>query len=292
MNRRRFVQALSAGAAAGSLLPLVGCERPAPSKAVAAGAADTVAGSADDASMDSLMAAFAPDSATRELVMPARPRTIAMLAYEEMFPLDLVGPHAVLSGLMSTTVHIVGKTKQPIGASGLTIVPDTLLDECPRDLDVLFVPGGGLGTVAAMKDRAILDFLRDRASRARYVTSVCTGALVLGAAGLLKGYRATTHWVAHEVLAEFGATPVAARVVEDRNRITAAGVSAGIDFALLLAARLSGEPYARGLQLNIEYDPAPPFDAGSPEKAGPEITGALAGMYAPVVQAMRAVATA
>jgi cyclohexyl-isocyanide hydratase len=292
MNRRHFVQALSAGAAAGSLLPLVGCERPDAPKAIAAIAADTAAAVGHDASMDNLMAAFAPDSATRELVMPARPRAIAMLAYEEMFPLDLVGPHAVLSGLMSTTVHIVGRTKRPIGASGLTIVPDTLLDECPRDLDVLFVPGGGLGTVAAMKDAAILDFLRDRASRARYVTSVCTGSLVLGAAGLLKGYRATTHWVAHGVLADFGATPVAARVVEDRNRITAAGVSAGIDFALVLAARLSGDAYARGLQLNIEYDPAPSFDAGSPAKAGPAITAALAGMYAPVVDAMREVGKA
>lgn len=289
MNRRRFVQSLAAGAAAGSVLPIAGCG-PAPGAAgAAAGAADTAA-MAHDASMDALMTAFAPDSATAAMVMPATPRRIAMLAYPGMFPLDLAGPHAVLSGLMQTTVHIVGRSTAPLQASGLTVVPDTTLEACPADLDVLFVPGGGEGTVAAMQDEALLAFLRDRAARARYVTSVCTGSLVLGAAGLLRGYRATTHWVAHEVLAEFGAVPVTARVVEDRNRITAAGVSAGIDFALVLAARLSGAAYAGGLQLNVEYDPAPPFNAGSPATAGPEITAALAGMYAPLVEAMRGVA--
>lgn len=290
MQRRRFLQSLAAGAAAGSVLPLAGCARTA-GTGDAAGAADTMAGAAaHDASMDAMMAAFAPDSATGAMVMPAQPRRIAMVAYPGMFPLDLVGPHAVLSGLMQTTVHIVGRRAAPLEASGLSLVPDTTLEACPADLDVLFVPGGGEGTVAAMQDAGLLRFLQDRAARARYVTSVCTGSLVLGAAGLLRGYRATTHWVAHEVLADFGAIPVAARVVEDRNRITAAGVSAGLDFALALAARLSGAAYAKGLQLNVEYDPAPPFDAGSPAKAGPEITAALAGMYAPLVEAMRGVA--
>lgn len=276
MRRRDFLIDLAAGAGAGALAGLAGCS-PAPRAAESAQHGDQ-------------MAAFAPDSATRALL--ARPRTIALLAYPGMFPLDLVGPHAVLSGLMQATVHIVGASRDPIAANGLTIVPDTTLADCPAALDVLFVPGGGEGTLAAMRDTVLIEFLRDRASRAEWVTSVCTGSLVLAAAGLLRGYRATTHWVAHEVLTAFGATPVQARVVEDRNRITAAGVSAGLDFGLALAARLAGVPFAQGLQLNIEYDPAPPFDAGSPAKAPAAMTASLREMYAPLVEAMRAVAPA
>lgn len=283
MHRRTFMRAMAAGAAAGSLLPLANCRQPTPAPARAAGAA------AGDDAMTRLHAAFAPDSATAAMVMPARPRHIALVAYPGMFALDLVGPQAVWSGLMNTTVHVVGRDGGAIEASGLTVVPDTTFTSCPHDLDVLCVPGGGEGTLAAMRDPAVLAFVRERAATARYVTSVCTGALVLGAAGLLQGYRATTHWVAHEVLAHFGAEPTRARVVEDRNRITAAGVSAGIDFALVVAARLAGEAYARGLQLNVEYDPAPPFDAGTPEKAGPAITEALRGMYAPLVAGMAVV---
>lgn len=233
--------------------------------------------------MDDMMKAFAPTAAERELVMPTKTRQIAMLAYPGMFALDLIGPYSVLSGLMNTQVHLVWKDTNPVDATGVKIVPSGTLAQCPTELDVLMVPGGGLGTMAMMSDPAIVEFLRDRGARARYVTSVCTGALVLGAAGLLRGYKATTHWVALDVLSALGATPVKARVVEDGNRITAAGVSAGIDYGLSLAAKLSGETYAKALQLNIEYDPQPPFHAGSPEGAGEVITGLMRTMYEPVV---------
>lgn len=233
--------------------------------------------------MDDMMKVLAPTPADRELVMPPKTRHIAMLTYPGMFALDTVGPYAVLSGLMNTQVHLVWKDTNPIDATGIRIVPSMTLLDCPKDLDVLMVPGGGAGTMALMTDATVLEFLRDRGSRAKYVTSVCTGSLVLGAAGLLKGYKATTHWVAHDILPSLGATPVRARVVEDRNRITAAGVSAGIDYGLALAAKLSGETFARALQLNIEYDPQPPFHAGSPEGAGDAITGAMRAMYEPIV---------
>lgn len=237
--------------------------------------------------MEDMMKALAPTPADLERVMPARTRHVAMLAYPGMFALDLVGPYSVLSGLMNTQVHLVWKDLNPVDATGVRIVPTKTLDECPADLDVLMVPGGGPGTMALMTDSMVLGFLRDRGARATYVTSVCTGSLVLGAAGLLKGYKATSHWVALDVLASLGATPTKARVVEDRNRITAAGVSAGIDYGLVLAAKLSGENYAKALQLNIEYDPQPPFNAGSPEGAGDTLTSVMRSMYEPIVAAGR-----
>ena len=243
-------------------------------------------------SMEDMMNALAPTPAERELVMPSKTRHIAMLAYPGMFALDLIGPYSVLSGLMNTQVHLVWKDTNPVDATGVKIVPTKTLSECPADLDVLMVPGGGAGTMAMMTDATVLEFLRDRGSRAKYVTSVCTGSLVLGAAGLLKGYKATTHWVAHEVLPSLGATSVRARVVEDRNRITAAGVSAGIDYGLALAAKLSGETYAKALQLNIEYDPQPPFQAGSPDGAGESLTSIMRAMYQPVVDLGRKAAGA
>lgn len=233
--------------------------------------------------MDDMMKALAPTPAERALVMPEKTRHIAMLAYPGMFALDLIGPYSVLSGLMNTQVHLVWKDTKPVDATGVQLVPTRTLADCPADLDVLMVPGGGLGTMAMMSDVDVVGFLRDRGSRARFVTSVCTGSLVLGAAGLLRGYKATTHWVALDVLSSLGATPVKARVVEDGNRITAAGVSAGIDYGLALAAKLSGETYAKALQLNIEYDPQPPFHAGSPEGAGEVITGLMRAMYEPVI---------
>jgi len=204
------------------------------------------------------------------------PQQIGMLLYPGMFALDLVGPHAFLSGLMGVQVHLLWKTKEPVVVSGkMSLVPTTTLEECPRDLEVLFVPGGLPGTVDMMRDDAVLAFLADRGARARYVTSVCTGSLVLGAAGLLKGHRATSHWATRDLLPLLGAQPVAERVVEDRNRITGGGVTAGMDFGLLLAARLRGQSYAEMLQLMNEYDPHPPFHAGSPKSAGPALTAHL-----------------
>jgi cyclohexyl-isocyanide hydratase len=139
----------------------------------------------------------------------------------------------------------------------------------------LFVPGGTPGTISMMKDSEVLDFLADRGSRARYVTSVCTGSLVLGAAGLLKGYKATSHWSTRDLLPLLGAIPVDRRVVEDRNRITGGGVTSGIDFGLVISSRLRSQDYAERLQLLNEYDPHPPFNAGSPKTAGPEVTADL-----------------
>ncbi len=192
---------------------------------------------------------------------------VAMLLYPGVTLLDLVGPQAVLSP--SCNVHVVWKNTDLMETdSGLVMKASSTLEECPRDLDVLFVPGGEF---SVMMDAEVLEFLADRGSRARYVTSVCGGSIVLGAAGLLQGYEATSHWTAREALPLFGATPVAARVVRDRNRISGGGVTAGIDFGLVLLAELLGEDVAKLSQLALEYDPAPPFDAGTPEKAGPEI---------------------
>jgi len=183
--------------------------------------------------------------------------------------LDLVGPLTVFS--MHAQLHLLWKDLEPvISDSGISMVPTTRLSDCPEKLDVLFVPGG-FGTEAAMRDAALIEFLRDAARRADYITSVCSGSLILGAAGLMQGYQATTHWAMHEMLPQVGAIPVKDRVVTDRNRMSGGGVTAGIDFGLTLLARLRGSDVARSVQLLMEYDPQPPFDAGSPEKAGPEV---------------------
>jgi cyclohexyl-isocyanide hydratase len=234
-----------------------------------------------DKKMDEAMASM-------HLDIPAGgPQQIGMLLYPGMFALDLVGPHAILSGLMNVEVHLLWKTKELVKASGLMLTPTTTLEECPKQLDVLFVPGGLPGTQAIMQDDEVLSFLADRGSRARYVTSVCTGSLILGAAGLLKGYKATSHWAARDMLPLMGAMPVEERVVEDRNRLTGGGVTAGMDFGLLLASRMRNRRYAEMLQLMVEYDPHPPFNAGVPKTAGPEITAPLQQMLAPGIEACR-----
>ncbi len=192
--------------------------------------------------------------------------TVGLLLFEGGTQLDLTGPHEVFVRMPDTQVLVVAKTRQPVRTDGgLVIVPTTALADCPQ-LDVVCVPGGP-GQVALMDDAEVLDFLRRQAAGTRYVTAVCTGSLVLGAAGLLRGYRAACHWLSRDQLALFGAEPVAERVVIDRNRVTGGGVTAGIDFALTLAAELFGRPVAEAIQLGIEYDPAPPFAAGSPESA-------------------------
>lgn len=213
---------------------------------------------------------------------------IAMLVHPAFIPLDLFGPQAVFALLGNVQIHLVWKTKDVVmAATNIPVQPTTTLKECPKDLEILFVPGGLEGGTAIMNDPEIIDFLYDRGSRAQYVTSVCTGSLLLGAAGLLKGYKATSHWTVRELLAHFGATPVAQRIVEDRNRITAGGVTAGIDFGLQVAARLRNEQYAQTLQLMLEYDPQPPFKAGSPDGAGPELTARVRERRAPAVEAAR-----
>ena len=193
---------------------------------------------------------------------------IGMLLYPGLSALDLIGPHPFFAELSNSQVHLLWKDKDPVVSSlGYSIVPTTSIRDCPRDLDVVFVPGGTSGTFAMMDDDEILSFLAERSSRARYVTSVCTGSLILGAAGLLQGYQATSHWRFRDLLTMFGARPVEDRVVTDRNRITGGGVTAGIDFGLVIASRLRGRHAAEVLQLYNEYDPHPPFAAGTPAAA-------------------------
>jgi cyclohexyl-isocyanide hydratase len=199
---------------------------------------------------------------------------VVMLLYPRLTQLDLTGPYEVLARFEELTVHLVWKTLDPItDVNGLRILPTGTFADC-QQADILFVPGGP-GQISLMEDNEVLSFLRRQASGARYVTSVCTGSLVLAAAGLLGGYRATCHWLSLDQLAYFGAVPVSERVVMDRNRVTGAGVTSGIDFALTLAACLFGEQRAKRAQLAMEYDPKPPFVGGTPASAGPELVASL-----------------
>jgi len=198
------------------------------------------------------------------------PFRIGLLLFPDITQLDMTGPYEVFTKFPEAEVRLIWKTLEPVKAGGgMRIMPDTTFADCPQ-LDLVCVPGGA-GMNPLMEDAETLAFLRKQAPGARYVTSVCTGALVLGAAGLLKGKRATTHWMSHEMLSALGATPVAERVVVDGNLITGGGVTAGIDFALRVAAEAFGEDLAKAIQLGIEYDPHPPFNAGSPEGAGPAV---------------------
>jgi cyclohexyl-isocyanide hydratase len=191
---------------------------------------------------------------------------IGMLIFRDMTQLDFTGPYEVFVQIPGCEVKVIATSLQPVAAKGgLRFIPDTTTGDAPQ-LDLIFVPGGP-GVGALMQDREVLEFLRHQAERARYVTSVCTGALVLGAAGLLKGYRATTHWLSLELLPIFGATPAPDRVVIDRNRITGGGVTSGIDFALVIAGEIAGADTAKEIQLLIEYNPAPPFACGHPATA-------------------------
>lgn len=197
------------------------------------------------------------------------PISVAFLLYPNMTQLDLTGPAQVLSRLGNAKIDLVWKTLDPVPTdAGFSIVPTATFADL-RSADILCVPGG-FGTVAVMEDDEALGWVRQVAADAQWVTSVCTGSLILAAAGLLDGYRAACHWAARDQLAWFGAEPVAERVVFDRNRVTGGGVTAGIDFALALVAAIRGDDHARFVQLSLEYDPAPPFDAGSPDKAGVE----------------------
>lgn len=212
--------------------------------------------------------------------------TIGMLVYPGMFLQDLVGPLTVFEALMNKEIHLLWKTLEPIGneegspAPLIPVKPTTTFVNCPENLDVLFVPGGVPGTFTMMEDPEVLAFLAAKGKTARYVTSVCTGSLVLGAAGLLKGYKATSYWDTRDVLKELGAIPTKGRVVIDRNRITGGGVTAGIDFGLKIVSKLRNKTYAEAVQLYLEYDPAPPFNAGSPEKAPPLVRQFMKDMFA------------
>lgn len=213
---------------------------------------------------------------------------IGFVLFPSLTQLDLTGPWEVLSKLPGATCHLLAPDLQPVKSSsaGLAILSTMTYADCPQ-LDIVCVPGGP-GHLQAMEDRETLDFLNRQAPGCRYVTAVCTGALVLGAAGLLKGYRATTHWMSLERLAAFGATPVPERVVTDRNRVTGGGVTAGIDFGLALVAVIAGEQVAREIQLQIEYEPQPPF-GGSPATADPATVASLRGKLGPYATMMQEV---
>jgi cyclohexyl-isocyanide hydratase len=198
------------------------------------------------------------------------PLQIGLVIFPKVTQLDFTGPLQVFSSLPGAKVHLIWKRIEPVASdSVLTLTPTTTFADCPQ-LDVICVPGGA-GSDDMVNDEEMLDFLRRQAAGAKYITSVCTGALVLGAAGLLRGYRATTHWMAMEFLEKFGAIPTRTRVCVDRNRITGGGVTAGIDFALTLVSILADRPTAEAIQLRLEYNPAPPFNAGSPDVAPSEI---------------------
>ena len=213
----------------------------------------------------------------------AEPIQIGILLYPNVTQLDATGPAQVLSRVPGAKMHMIWKTRDPVPTdAGFSIVPTTTFADCPQ-LDLICVPGGG-GQVEVMVDAEALEFLRKQAAKARYVTSVCTGSLILGAAGLLKGYKSACHWAWRDMLKDFGAIAVAERVVRDRNRISGGGVTAGIDFGLTVAAELAGDEVAKSIQLVLEYDPQPPFDSGSPEKAGVERVKRIRERLAPLLE--------
>jgi len=192
---------------------------------------------------------------------------VGFVIFPELTQLDFTGPQQVLARLPQSAMHIIAKSAFPVPSdSGLSLVPTHTFENCPR-LDLICVPGGITGVIRAMGDRETIEFIRRQSSSARYVTSVCTGAFILGAAGLLKGRRATTHWAFTELLPLVGATHEKARIVKDGNVITAGGVTSGIDFGLSMVAEIAGETTAQAIQLGLEYNPNPPFDAGHPDRA-------------------------
>lgn len=200
--------------------------------------------------------------------------SIGMVLFPNLTQLDFTSPYEVFARLPNTQLYLMAETLEPVRSDrGLTFLPDTTFAEAPG-LDILFVPGGS-GINPKLEDEAFLRFLKTQGERVRYVTSVCTGSLLLAAAGLLQGYRATTHWRSLELLKMFGVEPLTERVVIDRNRITGGGVTAGIDFGLAIAAKLFGEAVAQAIQLEIEYNPAPPFPSGSPETAPPAVVASV-----------------
>jgi len=213
---------------------------------------------------------------------------IGLLLFPNITQLDLAGPYEVFSRMPRTAVHLVWKDTQPSRSEwGLQLRPDTSFEQCPA-LDVLCVPGGP-GVFELLGDGAMLDAIKSLAQRSRLLCSVCTGAFFLGAAGLLAGKRATSHWASRELLAEFGAIPADGRTVVDGNLMTSGGITAGIDLALEIAGQLVGEEEAKAIQLAMEYDPAPPFACGHPGVAEPAVVARLSQRIAPRQQRRAAI---
>ncbi|QGM44780.1 DJ-1/PfpI family protein [Methylocystis heyeri] len=218
---------------------------------------------------------------------------VVFLIYPGFTALDMVGPQYMFASLLGAKVEVVAKTLAPVRSdTGLTFTPSTRFEDAVGDYDILCVPGGTQGTLAAIRDDATIAYVRDIGRKARFVTSVCTGSMILGAAGLLDGYRATSHWVTKPLLPVFGAIPTDGRFVKDRNRMTAEGVTAGLDFALSLVGELRDEKYAQGVQLLAQYAPAPPFNAGDPSSAPKDVTSMIDGMFTGLRRDMRAAAAA
>jgi cyclohexyl-isocyanide hydratase len=263
-DRRDFLRVV--GAAGAGLVASAGAASAAAATAPAAAASQPAAKPVHD------MSAFPPSWTGKE--------QIAMLLYPGFTALDFVGPHYMFASLMGAKVHLVSATRAPVMSdTGLAIVPTATLANCPRELDVLFVPGGGQGTLNAMRNKSLVRWLADRGARAKPVASVCTGSLVLGQAGLVRGKKATSHWVTLDLLREFGATPVNERVVWDGALVTGAGVSAGIDLGLSIVGKLRDTEYAQGVQLLAEYAPKPPYDAGTPDRAPAPVKAMIASMF-------------
>lgn len=222
-----------------------------------------------------------PGTPTSAPLTPA-PLTIGMLLYPGFTLLDLAGPQTAF-GINGTT-HLLWKRMEPVPTDmGVSMNPTMTFAEVPDNLDVLFVPGG-FGTIEAMQDEEILTFLAKAGATARYVTSVCTGSVILGMAGLLDGYRAATHWEFYEPLKALGVEPSHERVAVDRNRITGGGVTAGVDFGLTVIAELRGQAAAEFTQLALEYEPQPPFNSGHPRTATPEAIAGVKAMMAHMIQ--------
>lgn len=199
---------------------------------------------------------------------------IGFLVFPNVQQLDLTGPYEVFSSAADVRVHLLWKDLAPLrSATGLMLSPTMTLGDCPQ-LDLICIPGGA-GVNALLNDRQVLDFVRAQAAGAQFVTSVCTGSLVLGMAGLLEGRRATSHWNAVDLLPRLGAIPTPGRVVRDGNVITAGGVTSGIDFGLTVLAELQGEVAARRVQLALEYAPAPPFDSGTPHACDADLVASV-----------------
>jgi cyclohexyl-isocyanide hydratase len=204
---------------------------------------------------------------------------VGFVIFPDLTQLDFTGPQQVLARLPQSAMHIVAKSAAPVPSdSGLSFLPTHTFANCPR-LDLICVPGGSAGVVQAIGDQETIEFVQRQSITSKYVTSVCTGAFVLGAAGLLMGRRATTHWAFTELLPLVGATHEKARIVKDGNVITAGGVTSGIDFGLRLVAEIAGETVAQAIQLGIEYDPDPPFDSGHPDRASDAVKATVFPRY-------------
>jgi cyclohexyl-isocyanide hydratase len=270
-ERRQFLQSVTAaGLAAGTLI----------------GSSTTAAQSPPSPGAASAPLAIPPGTLGPASAGPGRPK-IALLVHPRMVLQDFIGPLTVFN-ILGAEIHLVWKKREAVMTEvGLPVMPTTLFPECPDNLDVLFSPGGLEGTIACIEDPEVLAFMASRGKTARYVTSDCTGSLLLGAAGLLRGYKAASHWSVIDQLSLYGAIPTHQRVVHDRNRLTGGGVTAGIDFGLTLAALLRDQARAEAIQLIIEYAPAPPFNAGLPETAPKDIHDAQVKARAPVVERAR-----